>query len=168
MSTFITFGNLRRPFISMINALCDSFGFLPTPIRIQAGHSLDLLLDKTSTLKLYEFEVFEICAPHEFLKYTESSELVICHAGLGAISTCISVNKYPAVFARSSLRDEHINNHQVEFVNYYKNQGIFYACESSSDLNDFIDSRDYKNLPARTELYPDSSIAEDIVQYLKL
>ena len=168
MSTFIAFGNLRRPFLSMINALCDSFECLPKPIHVQAGHSLDLLLDKNLTNKIYELKLFGICAPDEFLKYMESSELVVCHAGLGAISTSISVNKYPAVFARSSLRNEHINNHQVEFVNYYKSQGIFHACESSNDLKDFIDKREYKKLPARTELYSDNSIALDIVKYLKL
>lgn len=51
----------------------------------------------------------------EFSNRIESSDLLILHAGAGAVLHALRAGKKPVVVPRRSEYGEHVNNHQIEF-----------------------------------------------------
>jgi len=67
-------------------------------------------------------------AYRRFLSYPELSEtiqrsdIVISHAGIGSIITCLNHHKMPILFPRNRQYKEHVDDHQTEFMKKAINQ----------------------------------------------
>lgn len=163
MPTFITFGNLDKRFPTMVDAIVACMDTFPLPVKIQAGANINMFL----TLELSnQVEIFDYCENDFYEKLMTESSVIITHGGVGAISLAISMNKYPAVFARQSDKAEHINDHQVEFVNYYKNERLFYLCNDHKDLLLYLHNDIYQQEPSRNKITEVGRLREDLQRYL--
>ena len=133
MGTFISFGNLDKPFLRMVEAIIKNIDLLPKPIVIQAGHNLN---DFKSINK--EVELFAFCDSQKYLNYIKDANVIIVHAGVGAISSAIKLGKFPAVFCRKAVFLEHVDDHQVELIDYLVNKKIFSSVESDVELREYL------------------------------
>ena len=131
--TFVIFGNARRPFVRMVNALLSCNGELPGPIVVQAGVNA-----KFFTGVSLKMEIFDRCGEDEFLRKIQGAKIVITHAGVGGIRDCQTSGKYPAVFVRKMAYDEHIDDHQSEFSEVIKVKNLGVVVDDAADLSAFI------------------------------
>ncbi|CAM4037699.1 MULTISPECIES: PssE/Cps14G family polysaccharide biosynthesis glycosyltransferase [Bacillus cereus group] len=53
---------------------------------------------------------------NEMMKKMEEASVIITHGGPGSIMTPLSLGKTPIVVPRNKDFDEHVDNHQVDFV----------------------------------------------------
>jgi len=159
--TFIAFGNLKKPFNTMCKILIDNEKLLPRPLYIQAGPNKTLLLKYIKNAKVVEF-----CDDFTFEENIRKANIVICHAGVGTINLAILHQKYPAVFARSKKFGEHIDNHQIDYVNYYKNEKSFSYIKNEKELQFFINNKVYLDRPAMS-LNVLRALRCDLMNYIK-
>lgn len=146
MSTFIIFGNLETPFPRMVDALLGTIDFFPTPIYIQAGGSAHLFPQNMLNViirKSFNHEEFET--------NLSQADVVITHGGIGSLSMCFSYSIHPGVFIRQKNLNEHIDDHQTDFYNYYSSFEISDKLEEKSDLIKFLLGKKFKVLNVDTK-----------------
>ncbi len=155
VGTFITFGNVHKKFPRMAQLVIDNHNLLPKPIVIQAGPNIE-------QFENFNYKVFKYCEINEFNEYISNSSLIISHAGVGAVSTSIRYMKKPVIIPREKRYDEHINDHQLHFVEHFINTGIFFAIKNEYELMEIIKSGNYLQKPMSNELGNFSKLANQI------
>lgn len=80
--------------------------------------------DNVIIQKGYSTYIPEYCQCYDFLpyklmnKYVKEADIVITHGGPATFLMPLRYNKIPIVVPRQKKFNEHINNHQVEFVKF--------------------------------------------------
>lgn len=106
---FVTVGTHEQQFDRLVKAVDDlkADGTLVEPVYIQTGYST--------------YEPVH-CAHSEFVpfrqmkSYMEGADVVITHGGPSSFIEAMAAGKVPVVVPRRGDLDEHVNNHQVDFV----------------------------------------------------
>ena len=70
----------------------------------------------------------------DFLDKIESADLIITHGGTGAIINAIKRNKKVIAIPRSSKFCEHVDDHQKEIINVFKQAEYIESVENMEDL----------------------------------
>ena len=133
MGTFIVFGNARRNFPRMVDAIRKVGGALPGPVWIQAGCNAALFAEDS-----HRYEVFEYCSIQKFEEYVRRARLIICHGGVGVITAAIREGKRPAVFVRRASLGEHIDDHQSEWAMEIEKKGAAAVVSDTESLAAFV------------------------------
>ena len=120
MSTFVSLGNMKKPFDRLIDIVKKNSHNFPKPIIIQHGHT-NIDVDKDRGIICFEF-----IDNFEFKTFVSEAYLCIGHCGAGFVSTCLEFNKKPMLLARKSIFQEHLDDHQVNFMKYLLNKKIAY------------------------------------------
>ena len=63
-----------------------------------------------------ECKVYKLIAYDDMIKYMNEARIIITHGGPASFMMPLSINKIPIVVPRQKKYNEHVNNHQVEFV----------------------------------------------------
>lgn len=168
MSTFVVFGNLDQRFDRLCQTVIDNVDLIPRPLSIQAGPNYVTFRSVFNSDDIY---CFDYCSPQRFETLISNAKIVICHGGVGVINQCLSKGKFPAVMARSGKLGEHIDDHQNDYLDYYRNSKSFYQITDKADLNSFLQKKLYQERPERTKLYSEDKLIADvrstIVQFLR-
>ncbi|MBR3509200.1 MAG: multidrug MFS transporter [Lachnospiraceae bacterium] len=81
------------------------------------------------------------------LEIIEKARIVITHGGPSSFIIPLQMNKIPIVVPRQNKYGEHVNDHQVSFINeIIKRSGNIIGVENISDLEEII--LDYDNIIA--------------------
>jgi UDP-N-acetylglucosamine transferase subunit ALG13 len=131
LSTFVSVGNLKRPFTRLLQAMRDNLALLPGPVVVQHGHS-----------------TFEdpacVCVPflkmEDFQRQVASAAIVILHGGAGSIITALRAGKKPIVMARRAHLGEHVDDHQQELLQELGSTGQIFVIEDSATMRDALGS----------------------------
>ena len=115
--TFVTVGSHDAPFDRLLAVVDDAAdaGLLPAPITVQAGVSTRRQRHGTSTAFL---------SPEEFREAVLRADVVVSHAGAGAVATALRVGKVPLVMPRRAALGEHVDDHQVQLVARLDEMGL--------------------------------------------
>jgi len=70
---------------------------------------------------------FKFVSPEEFEKMCGKSDLVITHAGVGSIMTCLKIGKTTIVVPRLKKFNEHRDDHQLQITRELEKQGKILA-----------------------------------------
>ena len=103
-------------------------------IVVQAGYSSDY---KSSNMK-----IFDLISKDEFDKLICECDYLITHGGVGAILTGLKYNKKVIAVPRLKEFKEHVNNHQLQIINNFKEEGYIIGIESVEDLENAISKLD--------------------------
>jgi UDP-N-acetylglucosamine transferase subunit ALG13 len=143
-----------------VNAVLPS---LPKPVIIQAGANAAYFHSG-----LGEVEVFETCSYAHFSELVVSAELVITHGGVGAAKESINSGLRPAVFVRQHSKNEHIDDHQVEWCNLLFAQGLAQECVDSESLEAFLANGQFKqyDLSVGLRFFNCDALKADLHQYI--
>lgn len=163
MSTFVIFGNLEKPFTRMAEAVNALLPSLPKPVIIQAGANAAYFHSGMEGL-----EVFETCSYAHFSELIAGAELVITHGGVGAAKESIQRGLRPAVFVRQHNKNEHIDDHQVEWCELLFAEGLALECIDSDSLKVFLASGQFKqhDLSAGERFFNCDALKADLHQYI--
>lgn len=127
VGTFISLGNSHQSFGRLLKNIEEFIDELPKPVLIQRGHT------KFSSKKA---EVVTFMDMNEFESAIDSHSLIILHGGAGSIIQAVSQQKVPVVMARRKIFDEHIDDHQVEFVAKLSSKDLIISLDSGVNLLD--------------------------------
>lgn len=127
VGTFISLGNSYQSFGRLLKNIEEFINELPKPILIQRGHT-EFSSNKAEVVTFMDMNAFE--------KAINSHSLIILHGGAGSIIQAVSQQKVPVVMARRKIFDEHIDDHQVEFVAKLSSKDLIISLDSGVNLLD--------------------------------
>lgn len=121
---FVTLGTQDKSFSRLLKAIDKEIekGTIKDKVVVQAGFT---------KYKSKNMEIFDLIPADKFDQYIEKSDLVITHGGAGSILTALKKNKKVIAAARLSKYKEHTNDHQIQIVKEFSDEGYIL------ELNDF-------------------------------
>ena len=135
---FVTVGTHEQQFNRLIKKIDElkRDGFIKEEVFIQTGFSTyEPKYCKWSNLISYE----------EMEKYNREANIVITHGGPASFLAPLSYGKIPIVVPRQVKYDEHVNDHQVDFVKEVaERMGTIIPVYDIKDLKSIIVSYDKK------------------------
>lgn len=126
---FVTLGTQDKTFERLLRCIEDNIkkGVIKDKVIVQAGsteYSSDLM------------EVKSFIDRDEFKKYMDEASVIITHGGVGTILDGLKNHKKIIGVARLAKYKEHVNDHQVQLLTRFSEDGyIIYA----EDLDKFAD-----------------------------
>lgn len=138
---FCTVGTEKFPFDRLVRSV-DLFGrTAKEEIFIQIGTAVY----EPEYSKWERFVSFS-----KMVQLIREARIVVCHAGVGIVLLCGSLNKIPIVVPRLKSLGEHIDNHQPELCKKLASEGKIIAVYDEKELGLYIDNYAVKlqELPA--------------------
>lgn len=108
---------------------------------------------------------FKFVSPGEFEKMCEKSDLIITHAGVGSIMTCLKLGKTAIVVPRLKKFNEHRDDHQLQITKELEKQGKILAVYDIDSLEKII-SKSITWKPKR--LSKENKILSIVENYLEI
>ena len=131
---FVTLGTQDKSFTRMLDIIDKAIvnGIIKDKVIVQSGYT-----------KYYSknMEIFDYIDSDRFLEIIRSSDVLITHAGVGNIFTGLENNKKVMAIPRLSEYKEHSNDHQLDIVNKFREEGYIL---SFSTYDEFVDN--YKKI----------------------
>lgn len=123
----VLLGTQKHQFTRLLEALETALidGKINQTILAQNGHTNF----KSKHMKLIGF-----VDQSELDTLIQEADFVICHGGAGSIFKCLEYGKKVIAVARSSLFDEHFNDHQVDIVQQLSDLGYILAVGELKNL----------------------------------
>ena len=127
----ITLGSQKFQFdrlLKKIDQLVDE-KIIKDKVFAQVGYS-------TYVPKNYEYKQF--LDREEFLEYQSKADIIITHGGTGAIIGSIKKGKKVIAVPRLKKFGEHVDDHQLQLINQFKQLNLIYACDDCNDLDEAL------------------------------
>lgn len=118
----VTLGTQKEQFTRLLDYIENSN--IKDKIIVQAGHT---------KYKSKKMEIFDFIPYEKMDEYINNADIIITHSGTGSVLTPLKKGKKVIVCARLSKYDEHVDDHQVELLEVFKEEG--YVLELSEDNN---------------------------------
>ena len=124
---FVTLGSQKFQFDRLLQELdrLIEAGVITQPVFAQTGYS-------TYTPKHFTFEPF--LDRDGFAEKMSQAELVITHAGTGAIIGAVKKGKKVIAVPRLSKYGEHVDDHQTQIVTQFTDMDLLEPCWEVSEL----------------------------------
>lgn len=116
----VTLGTQKEQFTRLLDYIEKSN--IKDKIIVQAGHT---------KYKSNKMEIFDFIPYEKMDKYIDDADIIITHSGTGSVLTPLKKGKKVIVCARLSKYEEHVDDHQVELLEVFKEEG--YVLELSED-----------------------------------
>lgn len=128
---FITVGSQKFQFNRLLKEvdLLLKHGCIKDEVFAQIGNS-DYIP------KHYKYKKF--LNQNEYLENIERCDVIICHGGTGAIIGGLKKGKKVIAVPRLEKYEEHVDNHQLQITEQFKNMGLIETTEDIKLLKDVI------------------------------
>lgn len=128
---FITLGSQKFQFNRLLKAVDDLIekGVITEEVFAQSGYS-DYIP------KHYEYKQF--LDRDEFVRMEEKADIVITHGGTGAIIGAVKQGKKVIAVPRLARYGEHVDDHQLQLVEQFKNQNLIEVCMEEDMLENSL------------------------------
>ena len=83
-------------------------------------------------------QLFDLISRDEFNKLINECDLLITHGGVGSILTGLKNNKKVIACPRLSKYKEHLNDHQIEIIDKFSQEGYLIAYNDGADLGKIL------------------------------
>jgi UDP-N-acetylglucosamine transferase subunit ALG13 len=125
---FVTVGNAKQGFGRLLNAvgsLAARGRFRDEPVIVQYGHNLGF--------SAAGCECVPFLSMGDFQRLLEEADVVVSHGG-STVLAAVRLGKVPVVMPRRRAYHEHVNDHQVRFVEALAEEGCVVPVYEPSDL----------------------------------
>lgn len=124
---FVTLGSQKFPFNRLLQKLDEmkAAGLIADEIFAQTG---------ASTYVPRHFQTRDFMDRDTFAQHMAAAELVITHAGTGAIIGAVKQGKKVIALPRLAKYGEHVDDHQTQIVAQFSEMGIIEPCYDTEDL----------------------------------
>ena len=128
----ITLGTQDKKFTRLLEAVQKQIDNkkIKDRVVVQAGCTCDFKSD--------DMEIFDLIPMDEFNKLISECDLLITHGGVGSIITGLKNNKKVIAAARLQEYGEHTNNHQLQIIDNFSNDGYILALNDFEKLDDVL------------------------------
>lgn len=129
MRIFVMFGTQDKRFDRLMNAVLSSTIVDNHEIYMQLGYTTGTY-DKVHSQAYYTEE--------ELMEQIRLADVIITHAGVGSIVACLKLEKPTIVVPRLGKYKEQNNDHQVQIMKRYQEQGYIIAVEDLATLEQAV------------------------------
>lgn len=117
-------------------------GIIKEEVIVQAGYT---------KFKSHKMRIIDLISKEQLEQFQEEADLIITHGGVGSIITSIRKEKKVIAVPRKHEYGEHVNNHQIEIVKNFNEQGYIIGIEKVEDLKTaIIESKNF--MPKKYEI----------------
>lgn len=124
---FITLGSQKFQFDRLLKAVDQLIaeGGLQDKVFAQIGYS---------DYKPQHFEYQEFLDREAFAQKMGEADIVITHGGTGAIIGAVNKGKKVIAIPRLARYGEHVDDHQIQIIEQFRDMGILCPCMTCDDL----------------------------------
>lgn len=128
----VTLGTQDKKFYRLLDAIEDQIdkGNIKDDIVVQAGYSCDY--------KSKYMEIFDLISMDKMDNLIKNCDILITHGGVGSIITGLKNNKIVIAAPRLKEYKEHTNNHQLQIIENFSNDGYLLPLTDFSKLKDVL------------------------------
>ena len=126
----VTLGTQKEQFTRLLDYIENSN--IKDKIIVQAGHT------KYESKKM---EIFDFIPYEKMEEYINDADVIITHSGTGSVLTPLKKGKKVIVCARLSKYEEHVDDHQVELLEVFYEEGYVLKLDEDDNLDEI-----YKNI----------------------
>lgn len=155
---FVTLGSQKFQFDRLLHKLDELLeqGILTDEVFAQTGYS---------TYAPKHFKVRDFMDRDTFAANMEKADLVITHAGTGAIIGAVKKGKKTIAVPRLSKFGEHVDDHQTQIVEQFAQMNLIEPCWDTEDLaKAYAAAREKTYVPYQSNTH---TIIADIERYLE-
>lgn len=131
MRIFVMFGTQDKRFDRLLNAILESDFIKNNDVYVQLGYT-------KGTYKGIHCQ--EYYTEEELIHQIEIADLIITHAGVGAIVSALKQKKRVIVVPRLGQFKEQNNDHQVQIMERFDEQGYIIPCTDLSQLDEVVNN----------------------------
>ena len=132
----VTLGTQDKKFYRLLDIIQNAIdnGKIKDKVVVQAGYSSDY--------KSNDMEIFDLIPIAKFQKLVKECDFLITHGGVGSIITGLKANKKIIAVPRLKKYKEHTNDHQVQIVDNFANDGYILKMNETDSLSDVLRNLD--------------------------
>ena len=124
---FVTLGSQKFQFNRLLIALDKQIadGRITDEVFAQIG---------ASSYKPKYFRYKDFLDRNDFTDWQGKAEIEITHGGTGVIMSAVKKGKKVIAIPRLSKYGEHVNNHQLQLLEQFKELDLIYVCQDCDDI----------------------------------
>lgn len=132
----VTLGTQDKKFYRLLDAIQKQIdlGIIKDNVVVQAGCTADY--------ESKDMEIFDLIPMEEFDNLISKCDILITHGGVGSIITGLKNNKKVIAAARLSKFKEHTNDHQLQIIENFSNDGYILNLSDFDELGNMIENID--------------------------
>lgn len=129
---FVTLGTQDKSFVRLLEAIQKQIdlGNIKQKVVVQAGYT---------KFQSDDMEIFDLVSMEDFNKYMDECDLLITHGGVGCILDGLKRNKKIIATARLKEYGEHTNDHQLQIIETFENNGYVLKLEDFDKLDEVLE-----------------------------
>lgn len=131
MRIFVMFGTQDKRFDRLLNAILFSRFVKENDVYIQLGYT------KGEYKGIHHQEYY---SEEELIHQINIADLIITHAGVGAIVSALKLKKRVIVVPRLGKFKEQNNDHQVQIMERFDRQGYIIPCTDLTKLDEIVNN----------------------------
>jgi len=130
---FVALGTQKFQFNRLLKIIDDLLeeNVIREEVFVQSGHS-------TYVLKNCKYKKF--LNRDEYIEKLNKCDVVITHGGVGTIITALKSDKKVIAMARRSEFAEHVDNHQIQILEAFKQSQLIVKIETKMELKTTIET----------------------------
>lgn len=134
----VTLGTQDKSFKRLLDAVqkCIDSKVITEEVVVQTGFT---------KYNSKDMKMFDLMSQEQLDKYRKQARIIITHAGVGSILDSLKLDKKIIAAARLKKYHEHTNDHQLQILNNFANDGYIIKLENFDDLNDILNNIDSFN-----------------------
>ena len=143
---FVILGTQDKKFPRLLQAIQDVID----SGKIDKGEEIIVQAGSTK-FKSENMKIIDYMGVEEFEEYIDKARIIICHAGVGTILTALNKEKTIIAAARLKEFSEHVNDHQLQILENFKDKGYIIALEDFSKLDEALEqAKTFKPQPFKS------------------
>ena len=130
---FITLGSQKFQFNRLLKAVDEQIaeGKIKDEVFAQIG---------VSDYKPQNFKYKDFLNRAEFSDLQKKAEIEITHGGTGAIIGAVKEGKMVIAVPRLKKYGEHVDDHQIQIIEQFKNQNLICGCEDCNEIWRYVEA----------------------------
>jgi len=128
----VLLGTQNNSFFRLLDEIenCINSGLINEEVIVQAGHT---------SYHSDKIKILDFISESEINELIKKANYIITHGGVGSIISGIKSNKKVIAVSRLSKYNEHVNDHQIQIVNKFNNDGYIIGLNDVSLLKNGIE-----------------------------
>lgn len=128
---FVTLGSQKFQFNRLLKAVDE---------LIEKGEMQDEVFAQTgySDYEPVRYQFKQFLDRNEFAEKTGKADIVITHGGTGAIIGAVKQRKKVIAVPRRAMYGEHVDDHQLQLVEQFKELNLILECDDCEQLGDAL------------------------------
>ena len=127
----VTLGTQDKQFTRLLDSVEKAIeeGYIKDKVIVQAGFT---------KYESKNMEIFDSMDRDKFSSFMNEADLIITHGGVGTIMTALQERKKILAAARLAQYHEHVNDHQIQLLSSFDEQGYLIYMRDLSDITPYI------------------------------